>query len=75
MESGNHCEPLSAAVPLKVVAHNVNVTRVDFLAPISANVFVRFKITFLTYGFMLPHRLFIFYFQLELMFFLSFMTS
>ena len=35
----------SVAVPLKVVAHDVNVTRVDFLAPICENVIVRFKKT------------------------------
>ena len=39
----------SVAVPLTlVVAHDVNVTRVNFLAPICANVIVRFKKTLTT---------------------------
>ena len=55
MDSENHCgQPIvksqrlaknlpCVAVPLKVVAPDVNVKRVDFLAPICANVIVRFK--------------------------------
>lgn len=38
----------SVAVPLALVAHDVNVTRVNFLAPICANVIVRFKKTLTT---------------------------
>ena len=38
----------SVAVPLTLVAHDVNVTRVNFLAPICANVIARFKKTLTT---------------------------